>query len=107
MYVHRTAIEGNKGWLELQRDGAEFDTAIVESGGVYIWVAERITGETGETMVPVRDLLWTLYFVVRVKQYWADTEIHSQSIISIFPRIHPLCSIRNLSMYDAAVCDLL
>lgn len=43
-------LEGNNVWLKLQRDGAELDNAVVESGRGYTRVAERIEGETDVPM---------------------------------------------------------
>ena len=43
-------LESNKVWLKLQRDGAELDSAVVESGGVYTRVAESIADETNVPM---------------------------------------------------------
>lgn len=39
-------LDGDKVWLSLQRNGAELDNAVVESGGVYTRVAESIADET-------------------------------------------------------------
>jgi hypothetical protein len=43
-------LEGNKVWLELQKDGAEIDSEVVEHGRVYTRVARRIAGETDVLM---------------------------------------------------------
>ncbi|MEA3323759.1 MAG: DUF6519 domain-containing protein [Euryarchaeota archaeon] len=43
-------LDGNKVRLALQRNGAELDNAVVETGRVYTRVAERIAGETDVPM---------------------------------------------------------